>query len=209
MVTSTKDGYYLTGEDAMNFVYDLLFPNAKSCKKTQEVLKKIEDTIHITNKRDTGFDVVVDGLDLSFLDKEKSRKENKPKKKEEKEDNMDKVKTVAENFYTQDCPVQGDLASKLVKEAYVAGFTRGVERQKAVKPKETTQPWYKKTKDGWEKEPPFHEDLIVTIYDDSGDSPYYYTAPAWCVNEIWIVDNEVPMGTVVAWQYLPKPCDMN
>lgn len=207
MVTSTKDGYYLTGEDAMNFVYELFFPNTKNSKKTQEALKKIEDTIRVLTKKDNGVNVIADGLDSSFLNKDK--KEDTKSEKKEKKDNMDKVKTVAENFYTQDCPVQGDLANKLIKEAYVAGFTRGVERQKAVKPKEVAQPWYKKTKDGWEKEPPLHEDLIVTIYEDNCDSPYYYTTSAWYINGIWIVDNEVPTGTVVAWQSFPKPCDMN
>ena len=50
------------------------------------------------------------------------------------------------------------------------------------------------------------EEVIVSVHDDMGDTPYDYTTCGWMIqdNEIWIVDNE-QNDYVVAWMHLPKP----
>lgn len=52
--------------------------------------------------------------------------------------------------------------------------------------------------------PTTEENVIVTVKDDSADSPIYYTSVGWCYNGIWVVDNEVCMQ-VTAWMPLPEP----
>jgi len=48
--------------------------------------------------------------------------------------------------------------------------------------------------------------VIVSIHDDSGDTPYDYTSCGWITTdgEYWIVDNEIN-NHVVAWMPLPEP----
>ena len=49
-------------------------------------------------------------------------------------------------------------------------------------------------------------DVIVSVLDDSGDTPYRFTSVGWCTpnGQYWVVDNEMCYG-VVAWQPLPEP----
>lgn len=49
------------------------------------------------------------------------------------------------------------------------------------------------------------ESVNVTVVDDHGDNEWRYTTTAWRINDIWISDNDLVMGTVVAWAPLPKP----
>lgn len=53
-------------------------------------------------------------------------------------------------------------------------------------------------------EPPYHEYVIVSVHDESGDNAYDYTTFGWKLNDCWIVDNDVNQY-VVAWAELPKP----
>lgn len=45
--------------------------------------------------------------------------------------------------------------------------------------------------------------VLVTVKDDSADSPIYYTSVGWYYQGIWVVENEVP-HQVTAWMPLPK-----
>lgn len=54
------------------------------------------------------------------------------------------------------------------------------------------------------KLPPTEETVIVTLYEDNCDNPYYIESTGWYYNGMWVVDNEVN-GKVVAWIPLPKP----
>ena len=49
-------------------------------------------------------------------------------------------------------------------------------------------------------------DVIVSVLDDSGDTPYRFTSVGWCTpnGQYWVVDNEICYG-VIAWMPLPKP----
>ena len=52
--------------------------------------------------------------------------------------------------------------------------------------------------------------VIVTIKDDSGDSPYTYTTVAQYYHrkdfdDFWIADNDYVCGDIIAWMPLPKP----
>ena len=67
MVKSTNDAYYLSGEDAMNFINSLMNPSKEDVEHYNRVMRRIEESIRITNRREYGFDVEVKGLDLSFL----------------------------------------------------------------------------------------------------------------------------------------------
>lgn len=54
--------------------------------------------------------------------------------------------------------------------------------------------------------PPWNEEVIVTVMDDSGDTPFEYTCSAWWFQDkIWISDNDIVFGEVVAWMPMPKP----
>ena len=49
-------------------------------------------------------------------------------------------------------------------------------------------------------------DVIVSVLDDSGDTPYRFTSVGWCTpnGQYWVVDNEMCYG-VIAWKPLPEP----
>ena len=49
-------------------------------------------------------------------------------------------------------------------------------------------------------------DVLVTVFDDSGDTPWSYTSRGWLTpdGQYWVVDNEICYG-VVAWMPLPEP----
>ena len=55
-----------------------------------------------------------------------------------------------------------------------------------------------------ERLPEVGKDVLVTIKDDSADSPNYYTSTGWYYDEIWVVDNTV-CYQVIAWMEFPKP----
>ena len=51
-----------------------------------------------------------------------------------------------------------------------------------------------------ERLPEVHKEVLVTVKDDSADSPIYYTSVGWYCGGIWVVKN-----TVIAWMPLPEP----
>ncbi|MFW5669567.1 MAG: DUF551 domain-containing protein [Acetivibrio ethanolgignens] len=55
-----------------------------------------------------------------------------------------------------------------------------------------------------EKLPKDEENVLVTIKDDSADSPIYYTSVGWYYKGIWVVENEVS-HQVIAWMPFPEP----
>lgn len=59
---------------------------------------------------------------------------------------------------------------------------------------------------GWitDKKPPSQEQVLVSVKDDSGDTPYYFTTCGWHYENIWIVNDEVCF-MVNGWMPLPKP----
>lgn len=50
------------------------------------------------------------------------------------------------------------------------------------------------------------EEVIVNIYDDSGDTSFSYTTVGWCYQGVWVVDN-CRCLMVTAWMPLPKSYD--
>ena len=56
-----------------------------------------------------------------------------------------------------------------------------------------------------ERLPNGQENVIVTIYDDHGDTPWEYTTNAWHIDGVWIADNDIVCGSVLAWMPLPEP----
>lgn len=56
-----------------------------------------------------------------------------------------------------------------------------------------------------ERLPSRQENVIVTIYDDHGDTPWEYTTNAWHIDGVWIADNDIVCGSVIAWMPLPEP----
>ena len=56
-----------------------------------------------------------------------------------------------------------------------------------------------------ERLPSGQENVIVTIYDDHGDTPWEYTTNAWHIDGVWIADNDIVCGSVIAWMPLPQP----
>ena len=55
-----------------------------------------------------------------------------------------------------------------------------------------------------EKLPEECKEVLVTVKDDSADSPNYYTAVGWYYAVIWIVEDTV-CHQVIAWMRPPKP----
>lgn len=49
------------------------------------------------------------------------------------------------------------------------------------------------------------EDVIISVCDDHGDTPWYYTTQAFRLYEVYISDNDVVCGTVEAWRPMPEP----
>ena len=48
------------------------------------------------------------------------------------------------------------------------------------------------------------KEVLVTVKDDSADSPIYYTAVGWYYKGIWVVEDAV-CHQVIAWMRPPKP----
>ena len=48
-------------------------------------------------------------------------------------------------------------------------------------------------------------DVIVSVLENSGDTPYRFTSVGWCTpdGQYWVVDNEMCYG-VIAWMPLPE-----
>ena len=55
-----------------------------------------------------------------------------------------------------------------------------------------------------EKLPEECKEVLVTVKDDSADSPIYYTAVGWYYAGIWVVEDTV-CHQVIAWMRPPKP----
>ena len=55
-----------------------------------------------------------------------------------------------------------------------------------------------------EKLPEPCKEVLVTVKDDSADSPIYYTAVGWYYAGIWVVEDAV-CHQVIAWMKPPKP----
>ena len=57
---------------------------------------------------------------------------------------------------------------------------------------------------------PDNEEIVqLLIYDDHYDSPDTYTISGWRLNDVWITDNELVSGTVVAWKPLQTALSAN
>ena len=52
---------------------------------------------------------------------------------------------------------------------------------------------------------PYREEVIVSVRDYSGDTPYDYTTTAWKLGDDWISNNELLYGVVKGWMPFPKP----
>lgn len=85
--------------------------------------------------------------------------------------------------------VRGDAVDKL-------------RRLSSVNPQPETGRWIPVS----ERLPTGQTEVIASIHDDSGDTPFDYTASGWVTNdgEYWIVDGEINYY-VTAWMPLPKP----
>ena len=53
------------------------------------------------------------------------------------------------------------------------------------------------------------ESVIVTVRNAQGDTPYEHTTTAWYYDGIWIADNDLMCGNVIAWMPLPEPYQEN
>lgn len=52
-------------------------------------------------------------------------------------------------------------------------------------------------------------EVIVSVYDDSGDSAWEYTCVAWYYNNMWIRNNElINSYDIIAWMPLPSPYEV-
>lgn len=49
------------------------------------------------------------------------------------------------------------------------------------------------------------EQVLISVCDDHGDKPYYYTCVGWKCEKYWISDNDYVFGAVTAWEPLPEP----
>lgn len=62
---------------------------------------------------------------------------------------------------------------------------------------------------GWRNDTPsFCQVLLVAVLDRTGDTPYRFVTSAWAIQGkydiMWITDNDVLCGDVVAWAELPE-----
>lgn len=61
--------------------------------------------------------------------------------------------------------------------------------------------------------PPFCQVLLVAVLDRTGDTPYRFITSAWAIQGkydiMWITDNDILCGDVVAWAEQPEyPIEM-
>lgn len=57
------------------------------------------------------------------------------------------------------------------------------------------------------KELPDHQvQVIISVLDTVGDTPFAYTAVGWITRQgVWIVENRVCEHDVIAWLPMPEP----
>lgn len=120
---------------------------------------------------------------------------------------MKDYKDIASKYYKfgQETISKEYEMKNILEKVYQSGFKQGIEW---ANDNEIGNPWHKETKDGWtdwEYPIPPSGELIVTVYEDNCDNPYYYTTSAWYLADFWIKDNDILNG-VVAWKRFPKPC---
>ena len=68
MLYRTSDSYHLTGEDARELYNALISPSREQRERNAECMRCIDESIHLGESDDNGFNVIIDDLDLSFLD---------------------------------------------------------------------------------------------------------------------------------------------
>ena len=56
-----------------------------------------------------------------------------------------------------------------------------------------------------ERLPNTAEQVLISVCDDHGDTPYHYTCVGWRCENYWISDNDYVFGGVLAWMPLPEP----
>ena len=106
-----------------------------------------------------------------------------------------KMQIVMNNYFKAECTVNTSI-----REAFEKGFRIGVQRSYDVT-KESERKWTPVT----EALPENDDWVIVSIYDDDGDTSWQYTTPGFYVpyGKCWIVDNEY-CRNVIAWMPLPE-----
>ena len=85
----------------------------------------------------------------------------------------------------------------------IAHIMRAIERvisKEMVYKKKVTSEWIPAN----ERLPEECKEVLVTVKDDSADSPIYYTAVGWYYAGIWVVEDAV-CHQVIAWMRPPKP----
>ena len=94
-----------------------------------------------------------------------------------------------------------NLLYKMLVDDYVDGYVY-LEQLRLLPSAEPERKWIPVT----EALPINDVDVIVSVLDDSGDTPYRFTSVGWCTpdGQYWVVDNEICHG-VIAWMPLPEP----
>ena len=94
-----------------------------------------------------------------------------------------------------------NLLYKMLGDDYVDGYAY-LEQLRSLPSAEPERKWIPVT----EAMPINDVDVIVSVLDNSGDTPYRFTSVGWCTpnGQYWVVDNEMCYG-VIAWQPLPEP----
>lgn len=85
---------------------------------------------------------------------------------------------------------------------YNKGLDDAIKAVNSLAPAEPERKWIPVT----ESLPINDVDVIVSVLDNSGDTPYRFTSVGWCTpnGQYWVVDNEICYG-VIAWMPLPEP----
>ena len=118
---------------------------------------------------------------------------------------MEDYQDIASKYYNENAISKEFRMKAILEQIYQDGFKQGVEFATSY---DIDTIWHKKTRDGWtdwEDSIPPSGELIVTVYEDNCDNPYYYTTSAWYQADFWIKDNDI-LNSVVAWKKFPKPC---
>ena len=93
-------------------------------------------------------------------------------------------------------------ASVADSEGWLGGVRDALRAIEDVPSAEPEQRWIPVT----ERLPINDVDVIVSVLDNSGDTPYRFTSVGWCTpdGKYWVVDNVMCYG-VIAWMPLPEP----